>query len=114
MDEIFAFDYILETQEIVANLDYKKIDELVKLQQRGRLFILGVGGSSSTASHSVNDFRKICEIEAYAPTDNIAEITARTNDEGWDTVFNRWLDVSNLNSKDALLIFSVGGGDCDK
>ena len=77
----------------------------------GRLFLLGVGGSAANYSHAVNDFRKLAGIEAYAPTDNVAELTARTNDEGWDTVFSAWLQVSKANGKDALLVMSVGGGD---
>ena len=80
----------------------------------GRLFILGVGGSAGNASHAVNDFRKLAGIEAYAPTDNVSELTARTNDEGWSTVFERWLRVSRLGPKDMLLIFSVGGGNLEK
>ena len=77
---------------------------------KGRLFILGVGGSAANASHCVNDFRKLCDVECYAPTDNVAELTARTNDEGWDTVFSNWIGSSNGNENDAILIFSVGGG----
>jgi D-sedoheptulose 7-phosphate isomerase len=80
----------------------------------GRLFFLGVGGSAGNCSHAVNDFRKIVGIEAYAPTDNVSELTARTNDEGWDTVFSEWLKVSRLNSKDAVFVMSVGGGNLDK
>lgn len=87
-------------------------DELVALRAReGRLFLLGVGGSAGNCSHAVNDFRKLCRIEAYAPTDNVSELTARTNDEGWETVFASWLEVSRLTRKDAILVFSVGGGD---
>jgi D-sedoheptulose 7-phosphate isomerase len=90
-------------------------DELVALREReGRLFILGVGGSAGNSGHAVNDFRKLCEIEAYAPTDNVSELTARTNDEGWQTVFSEWLKVSRANDKDAILIFSVGGGNLEK
>ena len=80
----------------------------------GRLFILGVGGSAGNASHAVNDFRKLCNIEAYAPTDNVSELTARTNDEGFDTIFSEYLKVSKINSKDAIMIFSVGGGSLAK
>src|SRR5579864_8497187 len=83
-------------------------------QRRGRLFILGVGGSAANCSHAVNDFRKLCGIEAYAPTDNVSELTARTNDEGWPTVFSEWLKVSRANAKDAILVFSVGGGNLEK
>jgi D-sedoheptulose 7-phosphate isomerase len=87
-------------------------DELVALREReGRLFLLGVGGSAGNCGHAVNDFRKLCFIEAYAPTDNVSELTARTNDEGWDTVFTSWLQVSRLMNRDAILVFSVGGGD---
>lgn len=90
-------------------------DELVALRERhGRLFILGVGGSAGNSGHAVNDFRKLCGIEAYAPTDNVSELTARTNDEGWQTVFSEWLKVSRANAKDAILIFSVGGGNLEK
>ena len=91
------------------------MDELAAVRERGgRLFILGVGGSAANASHAVNDFRKICGFECYAPTDNVSELTARTNDEGWATVFSEWLKGSRLNAKDALLIFSVGGGNLEK
>ena len=83
-------------------------------EREGRLFILGVGGSAGHASHAVNDFRKLCGIEAYAPTDNVSELTARVNDEGWDTTFEAWLRVSRLSSADGLLVFSVGGGDLEK
>ncbi len=90
-------------------------DELVGLRDReGRLFVLGVGGSAGNCSHAVNDFRKLCGIEAYAPTDNVSELTARTNDEGWNTVFAEWLKVSRAGPKDAILVFSVGGGNLEK
>ena len=86
--------------------------ELVALRERrGRLFLIGVGGSAANCSHAVNDFRKLCGIEAYSPIDNVSELTARTNDEGWDTVFAAWLEVSNLSNNDAILVYSVGGGD---
>src|ERR1700730_18499910 len=89
--------------------------ELDRLRERGgRLFLIGVGGSAGNCSHAVNDFRKLCGIEAYSPVDNVSELTARTNDEGWDTVFAAWLEVSRLSDKDALLIFSVGGGDAER
>ena len=89
--------------------------ELVALRDReGRLFIIGVGGSASNCSHAVNDFRKLCGIEAYAPTDNVSELTARTNDEGWNTVFSEWLKVSRTGPKDAILVLSVGGGNREK
>jgi D-sedoheptulose 7-phosphate isomerase len=89
--------------------------ELEQLRERhGRLFLIGVGGSAGNCGHAVNDFRKLCGIEAYSPTDNVSELTARTNDEGWDTVFAAWLEVSRLDAKDALLVFSVGGGDAER
>jgi D-sedoheptulose 7-phosphate isomerase len=89
--------------------------ELASLRARGgRLFLIGVGGSAANCSHAVNDFRKLCGIEAYSPVDNVAELTARTNDEGWDTVFAAWLDVSRLSDKDAILVYSVGGGDAER
>ena len=111
--------YFDQTVEVARKLDLSRIqqlvDELVKLRARnGRLFILGVGGSAGNASHAVNDFRKLCAIEAYAPTDNVSELTARTNDEGWDTVFAEWLTTSRAKADDALLIFSVGGGNVEK
>jgi D-sedoheptulose 7-phosphate isomerase len=115
----FVEQYIEETQKVVAGLNVgaleKMVDELAAIRARGgRLFILGVGGSAANASHAVNDFRKICGFEAYAPTDNVSELTARTNDEGWSTVLAEWLKGSRLNSKDGLLIFSVGGGNLEK
>lgn len=115
----FSAKYIQESMEILAMLDDEPIEtmvrELAALRERqGRLFILGVGGSAAHASHAVNDFRKLCGIEAYAPTDNVSELTARTNDEGWETTFSQWLKVSRLSAADALFIFSVGGGDIDK
>ena len=115
----FASTFIAETQEVARRLDSATIEnlvaELAALRQReGRLFILGVGGSAGNASHAVNDFRKLVGIEAYAPTDNVSELTARTNDDGWDTTFVEWLRVSRLRANDALLVFSVGGGDLEK
>ena len=112
----FSTQYLSETSAIVAKLDSGAIEQIANglAQVRaagGRLFILGVGGSAGHASHAVNDFRKICGFEAYAPTDNVSELTARTNDEGWETVFEAWLKGSRINERDALLIFSVGGGD---
>lgn len=93
----------------------KLVDELRKIKLRkGRIFFLGVGGSAANSSHAVNDFRKLCEIESYSPTDNVSELTARTNDEGWKTVFAEWLRISNLNKRDAIFIFSVGGGNKEK
>src|SRR4026207_1834081 len=115
----FVQQYLEETQKVVAGLKVSAleqcVDELAKIRERGgRLFILGVGGSAANASHAVNDFRKICGFECYAPTDNVSELTARTNDEGWATVLAEWLKGSRLNDKDALLIFSVGGGNVEK
>ena len=106
---IKSLNYINDTLDIVEiDLFIKSLKKIKK--NKGRLFILGVGGSAGNSSHAVNDFRKICNIEAYAPTDNIAELTARTNDEGWDTIFSAWLEVSKLSSKDLIFVFSVGGG----
>jgi D-sedoheptulose 7-phosphate isomerase len=112
----FTSAYLDETVRILAALDRDAVervaDGLAAIRDSGgRLFILGVGGSAAHASHAVNDFRKLCGCEAYAPTDNVSEITARTNDEGWDTTFSAWLRGSRLHSNDALLILSVGGGD---
>ena len=111
--------HLQETVEIARAINPDDIENLVYLlegvkQKRGRLFILGVGGSAANASHAVNDFRKLAGIETYAPTDNVAELTARTNDEGWATVFVEWLRVSNLDSNDCLFILSVGGGDKER
>ena len=115
----FSALFLQETKNIIESLDCDAIEEcvneLAKIRARkGRLFILGVGGSAANASHAVNDFRKICGIECYAPTDNVSELTARTNDEVWQTVFNGWLVCSKFNAKDGLLIFSVGGGTKEK
>jgi len=111
--------YFLEAAQVCAQMDTQRIEAmavaLAELRERGgRLFLLGVGGSAANCSHAVNDFRKLCGIEAYAPTDNVSELSARTNDEGWNTVFSGWLKVSNLNEKDAVLVFSVGGGNAEK
>jgi D-sedoheptulose 7-phosphate isomerase len=115
----FTKQFLSEIQQVVEQLDQAAIekcaDELASLRERGgRLFILGVGGSAGNANHAVNDFRKLCDFEAYAPTDNVSELTARTNDEGWSTVFVEWLKGSRLNAKDGLLILSVGGGNLEK
>src|SRR5436309_5663436 len=115
----FVQKYLAEAGQVVERLDPIAIDAVVDLladtrTRGGRLFILGVGGSAANASHAVNDFRKLAGIEAYAPTDNVAELTARTNDEGWGTVFEAWLKVSKANDKDAVLILSVGGGDAER
>jgi D-sedoheptulose 7-phosphate isomerase len=115
----FIESYLAETIEIVRGLDPGTIDRMVGIlrqtrEEQGRLFILGVGGSAANASHAVNDFRKITGIETYAPTDNVSELTARTNDEGWATVFESWLRTSHLRSKDTIFILSVGGGNLEK
>jgi D-sedoheptulose 7-phosphate isomerase len=111
--------YFTQVGEIARRIDLARIealaDALVTLRDRGgRLFLLGVGGSAANCSHAVNDFRKLCGIEAYAPTDNAAELTARTNDEGWETVFSGWLEISRVSEKDAVLVFSVGGGNAER
>lgn len=115
----YSVQHLKETADIVAKLNpadcEKCVAELVAVRARGgRLFMLGVGGSAANASHAVNDFRKIAGIEVYAPTDNVSELTARTNDDGWASVFVEWLRVSKLNSKDCLFILSVGGGNVEK
>jgi D-sedoheptulose 7-phosphate isomerase len=115
----FSQQFLEESITLIQRLDAAAIEALADglaaaRAGGGRLFILGVGGSAGHASHAVNDFRKICGFEAYAPTDNVSELTARTNDEGWDTTFSEWLKVSRLSAKDALLIFSVGGGNREK
>jgi D-sedoheptulose 7-phosphate isomerase len=112
-------EYLADAGRILEQLDRQAIDRvvdhLVRLRQRGgRLFFLGVGGSAANAAHAVNDFRKIAQIEAYAPTDNVSELTARTNDEGWETVFVQWLRGSRLCDRDAVFVLSVGGGDLEK
>jgi D-sedoheptulose 7-phosphate isomerase len=114
-----AATFLDEACETARRLSPEDIEalcqELVDLRDRdGRLFIIGVGGSAGNCSHAVNDFRKLCGIEAYAPTDNVSELTARTNDEGWNTVFSEWLKVSRAGPKDAVLVFSVGGGNLEK
>ncbi len=119
MSQKFSELFIRETVEVLSKIDTTEIEKmavgLAKLREAGgRLFILGVGGSAGHASHAVNDFRKICHIEAYTPTDNVSELTARINDEGWDTSFSESLVISKLSQKDALLIFSVGGGNVSK
>lgn len=115
----FSSNFMREVSEIAGILDYELIEkmseELSNLKKReGRLFLLGVGGSAANASHAVNDFRKLCGIETYSPTDNVSELTARTNDEGWETVFSEWLKTSRLSDKDMLLVLSVGGGNLEK
>jgi len=111
----FTSRYLSESAEIIARLDHAAIDAIATGLARvradgGRLFVLGVGGSAGHASHAVNDFRKLCGFEAYAPTDNVSELTARINDEGWDTSFVEWLRGSRLRQGDGVLVFSVGGG----
>ncbi|HSP33282.1 MAG TPA: SIS domain-containing protein [Thermoanaerobaculia bacterium] len=115
----FSRTYLDETQEVVRRIDADAIDRMAEglsavRAHDGRLFILGVGGSAGHASHAVNDFRKICAFEAYTPTDNVSELTARINDEGWEGAFVEWLKGSRLRKGDALLIFSVGGGNVEK
>ena len=115
----YSEQHLRETAEIVAKVDVAACEKAVALlaevrSRGGRLFILGVGGSAANASHAVNDFRKIAGLECYAPTDNVSELTARTNDEGWTSVFVEWLKGSRLTEKDALLVLSVGGGDMER
>jgi D-sedoheptulose 7-phosphate isomerase len=115
----FSKQHLDESIEITKAIDPEIIEKIVDLladvkTTGGRLFVLGVGGSAANAGHAVNDFRKLAGIETYAPTDNVAELTARTNDEGWETVFSGWLKVSKLNEKDCLFILSVGGGNKEK
>ena len=115
----FTQQFISEAKSILDQLNVEAIDKMVALlaatrASGGRLFILGVGGSAANASHAVNDFRKIVGIETYAPTDNVSELTARTNDEGWATIFETWLKTSRLRKEDTILVFSVGGGNLEK
>lgn len=115
----FAEQFLAEAARITQQIDVTEINKMVRLiaetrARAGRLFILGVGGSAANASHAVNDFRKIVGLECYAPTDNVSELTARTNDEGWSSVFKEWLRTSHLRAGDMLLVFSVGGGSLEK
>jgi D-sedoheptulose 7-phosphate isomerase len=115
----YSQKHLDESIQITSAINAETIEAMVQLLKnvkdaKGRVFFLGVGGSAANAGHAVNDFRKLAGIESYAPTDNVAELTARTNDEGWQTVFSGWLKVSNLNSNDCLFILSVGGGDKDR
>jgi D-sedoheptulose 7-phosphate isomerase len=115
----FVANYIKESIQILESIDQQRILKVVEVladlrQSGGRLFLLGVGGSAANCSHAVNDFRKLAGIEAYAPTDNVSELTARTNDEGWSTVFAAWLKVSHLTKRDVLFVMSVGGGSLEK
>ena len=114
-----SIQYFSEVEKIARSIDLEAIErlanELVSLRDRGgRLFLFGVGGSAANCSHAVNDFRKLCGIEAYTPVDNVSELTARTNDEGWDTVFSAWLRTSKAGPNDAIFVFSVGGGNAEK
>ena len=115
----FSEAYVAETHRLLSALDLSDVERLAAglartREEGGRLFILGVGGSAGHAGHAVNDFRKLCGFEAYAPTDNVSELTARVNDEGWDTTFSEWLLGSRISARDALLIFSVGGGSTER
>lgn len=114
----FAAQYLAEAAEIAKALPGETIDRMAAglaavRERQGRLFIIGIGGGAGHASHAVNDFRKLCHIETYSPVDNVSELTARTNDEGWETTFTEWLKTSRLSDNDALLVFSVGGGSLD-
>ncbi len=111
--------YMREVVEITNKIDKKQIDKMINIlsdvaDKNGRIFFIGVGGGAGNATHAVNDFRKIANIESYAPTDNVSELTARINDDGWESAYTKWLQVSNLNNKDVLFIFSVGGGNIEK
>lgn len=115
----YAEKHLNEAVEIIKKINIESIEKVANLlskikEEGGRIFFLGVGGSAGNCSHAVNDFRKIVEIESYAPTDNVSELTARTNDDGWATIFEPWLKLSKLNSKDCIFIFSVGGGNLEK
>jgi len=118
-NENYIESYLSEAKQIIDGVDtnqiQKTVDLLLKVRnQGGRLFILGVGGGAGNATHAVNDFRKIVNMESYTPTDNVSELTARVNDDGWETSFAKWLEVSRINSKDCILVFSVGGGNEEK
>jgi D-sedoheptulose 7-phosphate isomerase len=118
-ENLFAVQYLAEAKSIIDQLDVHSIEKmtqlLVELRERGgRLFLVGVGGGAGHAGHAVNDFRKLAGIESYSPSDNISELTARTNDEGWDTTYSAWMRVSKLSKNDMLFVFSVGGGDLEK
>jgi len=115
----FINQYFTEAKSIIDKIDRDQILKMISIinktrEKKGRLFILGVGGGAGHASHAVNDFRKICGIESYTPTDNVSELTARVNDDGWETAYVNWLKISNLNQNDMLLVFSVGGGNLEK
>lgn len=115
----YISSYLDEVKQIAGKVDKTKIEDMIKIllqvrEKNGRLFIIGVGGSAGSCTHAVNDFRKIVGIESYAPTDNVSELTARVNDDGWETVFVKWLMTSKLNSNDCIMVFSVGGGNEEK
>ena len=115
----FINKYFIEAKKIIDKIDRDQILKMVSIinetrDNNGRMFILGVGGGAGHASHAVNDFRKICGLEAYTPTDNVSELTARVNDDGWETAYVNWLKISKLNKNDMILVFSVGGGNLDK
>jgi D-sedoheptulose 7-phosphate isomerase len=115
----FSRAFLDESIEVIRRIDAEAVDRMAaglaaSRDSGGRLFILGVGGSAGHASHAVNDFRKICRFEAYTPTDNVSELTARVNDEGWDSCFSEWLKISRMTANDAVLVFSVGGGNVEK
>jgi len=119
LKENYSIEYLKGIRKICEKIKLKDIEDSIDIlinvrKKRGRLFILGVGGSAGSATHAVNDFRKIANIECYTPIDNVSELTARINDEGWNTVFKEWLKTCNLNNKDCILILSVGGGDKEK
>jgi D-sedoheptulose 7-phosphate isomerase len=121
MEKVVSYctEFLKEAKEIIDSIDVNTVDKMVDIidgirSGGGRLFFIGVGGGAGHCGHAVNDFRKIAGIESYAPTDNVSELTARTNDDGWETTFSKWLEVSRLNSKDGLFIFSVGGGDLER
>jgi D-sedoheptulose 7-phosphate isomerase len=115
----FVSSFFAQAAQICQRIDYAAVDRIAAGIRKvrdggGRLFILGVGGSAGNAGHAVNDFRKLCDVESYAPTDNVSELTARTNDEGWETVFAAWLKTSRANARDGILVFSVGGGNAER
>jgi D-sedoheptulose 7-phosphate isomerase len=116
---MFAKQYLQEAKQIIDEIDASQVEKMTELlvdlrSQGGRLFFIGVGGGAGHAGHAVNDFRKIAGIESYSPSDNVSELTARTNDEGWETTYAAWLQVSRLSAKDMLFVFSVGGGDVER
>lgn len=111
--------YFIKAQEVIKDLDFNKVEELtsqiLKIREnKGRIFFIGVGGSAGNCSHAVNDFRKLCGIKCYSPSDNVSELTARINDEGWDSSYLEWLKISNLSDRDCIFVFSVGGGNIEK